>query len=80
MVMDGEDLTELCCAEILLEDSYGNGWDGASLQAFMNGDLIAEFTLEDDGSDSRRWKRKAKHSAFLMKVRSDMAIYIRKLG
>ena len=48
----------------MLEDSYGNGWDGASLQAFMNGDLIAEFTLEDDGSIQEDGRSESKSFCF----------------
>ena len=30
----GEDISNECCYQLLLQDSFGNGWDGASLTVF----------------------------------------------
>ena len=47
----GEDLTDTCCFSLQLMDSYGNGWDGASVRIEQNGSLIDELTLIDGFED-----------------------------
>ena len=43
----GEDLTNTCCFQLTMIDSYGNGWDGAELIIKQGSSTLFEITLED---------------------------------
>ena len=43
----GEDLTQKCCFSLVLQDQiYENGWDGAFLDIFQDGEMLDRFELQ----------------------------------
>ena len=43
---NGSDATAAeCCYDLLMQDSYGDGWNGASLTLYVNGTSIDSFTI-----------------------------------
>ncbi|MEC8381074.1 MAG: MopE-related protein [Myxococcota bacterium] len=41
----GEDISSSCCYLLQLQDSFGNGWDGASLAVFIDGQLFERYDI-----------------------------------
>ena len=46
----GHDCDGNCCYDVLMMDSYGDGWNGAELQVFQGFSLVDTLTLSDGSS------------------------------
>ncbi|MFK7757629.1 MAG: CotH kinase family protein, partial [Flavobacteriales bacterium] len=46
-------LAAQCCDYVLImEDSYGDGWNGAELEVSINGEVVGTYAAEDTGSNA----------------------------
>jgi alpha-tubulin suppressor-like RCC1 family protein len=48
----GSDLADSCCFEVVLADSFGNGWNGASLDVSENGEALVSLTLAEGSAET----------------------------
>ena len=48
IVSEGTLFAQCCSYTLVLEDSYGDGWNGAELEVFINDDLLGIFQAVND--------------------------------
>lgn len=42
--------SQCCDCTLIMDDSYGDGWNGGNLDVYVNGDLIGNYAAVDEGS------------------------------
>ena len=50
------DTTDLCDWTMLMEDSYGDGWNGAEVSVLFNGVFAQSFTITSGSSDTAHFQ------------------------